>query len=91
MPSLSGWLNPAQKEKLQTMTVGQETRKSGSIRKLKQGYGFIAADDGQNYFFHWTAMEATSKDFRDLVERERVDFIVIESDRGPRAIQVRVI
>ena len=67
------------------------SRLTGSIRKLMDGFGFIAGDDGKDYFFHWSAMEKTSKDFRDLAVRERVAFLIAESERGPRAVQVRVI
>lgn len=67
------------------------THITGAIRKLKDGYGFIAGDDGRDYFFHWSAMERTSKNFRDLAIQERVSFLVVDSDRGPRAIQIRVV
>ena len=69
----------------------EKKRQTGSIRKLKEGYGFIAGDDGENYFFHWSAMELTSKDFRDLSVRERVSYHIISGPAGPRAIMVRVI
>lgn len=68
------------------------TRMTGAVRKLsKDGYGFIAADDGQDYFFHWSACDVSSKDFRALIVRERVSFVLTSSPKGPRAIQVRVI
>lgn len=67
------------------------TRITGAVRKLKEGFGFIAGDDGRDYFFHWTAMERTTRNFRELIIQDRVSFIVAESDRGPRAIQIRVI
>ena len=70
-------------------------RYSGAIRKLKEGYGFIAGVDGQDYFFHWSAMEVTSKNFRELQVQERVEFCVVKVDHGGetkyRAVQVRVI
>jgi len=67
------------------------TRLTGAIRKLKDSFGFIAGDDGRDYFFHWSTMERTGKNFRELVIQERVSFLLAESDRGPRAVQVRVI
>lgn len=67
----------------------------GKVRKLKEGFGFIAGDDGRDYFFHWTAMQRTSKNFRDLEVLDRVEGSIIESDenlkRGPRLIEIRVI
>lgn len=68
-------------------------RLEGAVRKLKQdrGFGFIAGDDGIDYFFHWSSMEKTSKDFRELEVQDRVSFLVVVGDKGPRAIQIRVI
>jgi len=64
----------------------------GAIRKLsKDGFGFIAADDGQDYFFHWSGCAVDSKDFRELKLRERVSFTLTPGAKGPRAIQVRTI
>jgi cold shock protein len=70
-------------------------RTTGAIRKLKEGYGFIAGDDGRDYFFHWSAMEMTSKNFRDLTVQERVEFSVVQFEQAGqikyRAVQVRVL
>lgn len=66
-------------------------RQRGAIRALKVGYGFIAGDDGHDYFFHWSAMDKDGKNFRDLSVQERVEFSLTESDRGMRAILVCVI
>jgi cold shock CspA family protein len=68
---------------------------TGAIRKLKDGYGFIAGDDGRDYFFHWSAMERTGKNFRDLLLQERVEFYIVKFAKGGedryRAVQIRVI
>lgn len=68
-------------------------RLEGSIRKLKQdrGFGFIAGDDGRDHFFHWSAMDKASKNFRELEIQDRVSFIVVEGDKGPRAVMIRVV
>jgi CspA family cold shock protein len=64
---------------------------TGSIKKLvhERGFGFINADDGQEYFFHRTALDS-SIDFDRLSGGERVGFEVERSDKGPRAAQVRL-
>ena len=82
-------------------THSSDTRITGAIRKLKEGYGFIAGDDGKDYFFHWSAMERTGKNFRDLALQERVEFNIVEVHEGTeghtkedtkwRAVGVRVI
>lgn len=68
------------------------TRISGSIRALKDSHGFIAGDDGQNYFFHWSSMVKGTKDFRELEIRDRLSFIPktieIEGQTKLRAIEV---
>lgn len=63
----------------------------GKIRKLKEGFGFIAGDDGNDYFFHWTALQQTTKAFKDLALLDRIEGIVVRGDKGPRMIEIRVI
>ncbi len=63
---------------------------TGTIKKLvaERGFGFIAAEDAKEYFFHRGGLDA-SLDFDRLVGGERVTFEVEASPKGPRAIQVR--
>ncbi len=63
----------------------------GVVRKVKGGSGFIAGYDGKDYFMHWTAMQKETKDFRQLSVGDRVEFTAINSDRGPRAVEVLVV
>lgn len=71
----------------------------GTIKKLTDnGFGFITKDGGSgrggksnDVFFHSTGMAEGATPFDDLQEGQRVDFEVKESDRGPRAEQVRVL
>lgn len=60
----------------------------GGIRKLKDGYGFIAGDDGHDYYFHWSGMDMNAKDFRELKVRERVQFKLAEVDKKLRAVNI---
>lgn len=62
--------------------------KRGAIRNLKKGFGFIAGDDGKDYFFHWTSVSKQFKDFRQLEIKERVSFRLEIAERGPRAVEV---
>jgi cold shock CspA family protein len=67
-------------------------RLQGAIRKLKKTYGFIAGDDGLDYFLHWSAMHPEEKDFRELRERERVEFDTVTGKDGKlRAVDIRMI
>ncbi len=63
---------------------------AGRVKKIvnERGFGFIAADDGQEYFFHRSGVDA-SLEFDRLAGGERVNFDVESSDKGARARQVR--
>ncbi len=63
---------------------------TGTIKKViaNRGFGFIAAEDAKEYFFHRGALDS-SLDFDRLVGGEKVTFEVEASPKGPRASQVR--
>ena len=63
---------------------------TGTIKKIvaDRGFGFIAAEDSKEYFFHRSGVDS-SVDFDRLVGGERVSFEVEASPKGPRATQVR--
>ena len=62
---------------------------NGTIKKLvpERGFGFIAAEDGKEYFFHRSSV---SGDFDRLQGGESVTFEVEASPKGPRAGRVQV-
>ena len=61
---------------------------TGTIkRKTDKGFGFIAAGDGKEYFFHQSSCTGTS--FDDLQEGQRVSFTVGQGPKGPRAENVK--
>jgi cold shock CspA family protein len=73
----------------------KQDRITGSIRKLLGSYGFIAGDDGIDYFLHWSGMSPQSINFRRLVLQQRVSFVaVLGSDqhgtKSWRAVRVIV-
>jgi len=56
----------------------------------EKGYGFIARDDEEkDVFCHFTAIKAEG--FRTLREGQRVEFEVVDGDKGPQAQNVDVI
>ncbi len=63
---------------------------AGTIKKVisDRGFGFIAAEDSKEYFFHRGALDSTM-DFDRLVGGEHVEFEVEVSPKGPRAAKVR--
>lgn len=63
---------------------------TGVVRKIRDGYGFIAGNDGVDYFLHWTAMVQDGPTFRELKVGNRVAFVIHIAPKGPRAIECRV-
>ena len=63
----------------------------GKIKKIIQGrhFGFIQAEDGQEVFFHQSALEEI--DFLALNEGDSVEFDVEEGPKGPRAVKVNIV
>ncbi len=61
---------------------------SGTIKKVvsDRGFGFIAAEDGKEYFFHRDGVD----NFDSLNGGEKVTFEIEPSQKGPRAKQVRL-
>jgi len=49
-----------------------------------KGFGFIAGEDGEEYFVHQTGL----KDGVSLNENDAVEFEVEQGDRGPKAVNV---
>jgi CspA family cold shock protein len=61
---------------------------SGTIKRLTdKGFGFIAAADGTEYFFHQSACTSTA--FDSMREGENVTFTIGQGPKGPRAENVR--
>jgi CspA family cold shock protein len=62
---------------------------TGTIKRVisDRGFGFIAADDEKEYFFHRDALDATL-DFDRLSGGEKVEFDIEQSPKGPRASKV---
>jgi cold shock protein len=64
---------------------------TGTIKKLvsDRGFGFIAAEDGREYFFHRTGLDS-SVNFDSLAGGERVEFEIEPSQKGPRANRIKL-
>lgn len=54
----------------------------------QKGYGFITPEDGsKDLFVHHTSIQ--SDGFRTLSENQQVEFEVMQSDKGPKATNVK--
>ncbi|TET45789.1 cold-shock protein [candidate division TA06 bacterium] len=51
-----------------------------------KGYGFIAQEDGQDVFVHFSAIKGEG--FKTLAEGEEVEFEVVEGEKGLQAVNV---
>jgi CspA family cold shock protein len=62
----------------------------GTIKRLvsDKGFGFVAAQDGTEYFFHRSA--CTGVRFDELREGQSVSFEKGEGPKGPRAERVQL-
>lgn len=60
-------------------------RKMGTVKWFNhtRDYGFIARDQGADIFVHYTAIHGNG--YRSLVEGQRVEFTVVQGEKGPRA------
>jgi CspA family cold shock protein len=52
----------------------------------EKGFGFITADNGQDLFVHFSAIEGDG--FKSLEEGQEVQFSIVEGARGPQAAEV---
>ena len=64
---------------------------NGTIKRLVsgKGFGFVAAGDGNEYFFHHSACNGVQ--FDDLQEGQAVTFERGQGPKGPRAEDVRLV
>lgn len=73
--------------------VGERTTTGmpkGTVKRIvsDRGFGFIAAEDGKEYFFHQSGVDS-SITFKNLRGGEAVSFDIEQSEKGPRANRVR--
>ncbi len=66
-------------------------RETGTVKWFdsEKGYGFIERDAGGDVFVHYTSIR--SQGFRSLFEGQRVEFNVVQADKGPQAQDVAVL
>ena len=55
----------------------------------EKGFGFITREDGDDVFVHHTAIQ--SEGYRSLTEGQKVEFEVVQGDKGLQASNVQPI
>lgn len=56
----------------------------------RKGYGFITTEEGEDVFVHYSAIKGDDDDFKTLNENDKVQFEVVEGEKGPQASEVVV-
>ncbi|TXK74809.1 cold-shock protein [Paenibacillus sp. N3.4] len=61
---------------------------TGTVKwfNAEKGFGFIEIEGGKDVFVHFSAI--TGEGYKSLDEGERVQFEVVQGNRGPQAEQV---
>lgn len=55
---------------------------------IEKGYGFIAGEDGQDYFVHYSGI--VGEGYRALEEGQSVEYVIGENEKGKIATNVVV-
>lgn len=63
--------------------------KKGTVKwfNTQKGYGFITGEDGKDAFVHHSSI--LGQGFKNLTEGQKVEYDVVESEKGPKASNVR--
>jgi CspA family cold shock protein len=66
-------------------------RKEGTVKWFNnsKGYGFIQQQDGEDLFVHFKSIVADG--FKTLEEGQKVEFEIGEGQKGPQALEVKLI
>ena len=54
-----------------------------------KGFGFISAEDGNDYFAHFS--QINKEGFKTLNEGEEVTFEITQGDKGPQAANIETV
>ena len=66
-------------------------RKEGTVKWFNnsKGYGFIQQEDGEDLFVHFKSIVAEG--FKTLEEGQKVEFEIGEGQKGPQALEVKIV
>jgi len=61
----------------------------GTVKRLmrERGFGFIAAEDGREIFFHRSELQ--NVEFDNLQQGDQLEFNVTKGDKGPKATDIK--
>jgi len=66
-------------------------RKQGSVKWFNstKGFGFISQPQGEDVFVHFKSIVGDG--YRALAENDKVEFTIVQGEKGPQASEVKVI
>lgn len=66
-------------------------REQGTVKwfNSEKGYGFVTRENGSDIFVHFSAINKDG--FKSLEEGQKVEFGIVEGDRGPQATDVTLL
>jgi cold shock protein len=69
----------------------EEVLAEGTVKWFsnEKGYGFIAREGAEDVFVHFSAIQADG--YKSLMEGQRVEFEVVQGQKGLQAANVQVI
>ena len=69
----------------------EEQRITGTVKGFsdRKGFGFIEREEGKDAFVHFSGIRPGGP--RSLYEGDKVEFVVEEDERGPRAVDLVVL
>lgn len=61
---------------------------NGTVKSFnkRKGYGFISIDNGESVFFHYSELKMDG--FKTINPDQKVNFELIESEKGLRAVNI---
>jgi cold shock protein len=64
---------------------------TGTVKwfSAEKGFGFIQPEEGPDVFVHFSAISGDG--FRNLEENQKVEFEVVQGNKGPQASSVRIV
>lgn len=66
-------------------------RETGTVKWFNstKGYGFVTRDKGGDVFVHFSSLQGDG--YRTLEEGQKVEFSVVDGQKGPQAHEVTVV
>jgi cold shock protein len=73
------------------VVLKEEVLAEGTVKWFsnEKGYGFIAREGAEDVFVHFSAIQADG--YKSLMEGQRVEFEVVQGQKGLQAANVQVI